>query len=211
MSLHIINFNFRGGVFMVLEDALSPYCEALQKGIESENWPLSLMAAFTLPDICISLEGKKNGDNYAEWFNTYVDQYNIRVSRRQGMENVNTLDDYLEMMKEPLKPQDVETTNIIFFTGVNAYALRCAFLHNGDGEIEEQRIQIKRPEETLGISKVMIDKNEDSIFRQDGNIAFLNPKIYCESILSGVKKWIDKNERNTEVLNSTGNLIFINK
>lgn len=37
---------------MVLRDALSPYFEALLRGIESDNWLLSLMAAFTLPDIC---------------------------------------------------------------------------------------------------------------------------------------------------------------
>lgn len=196
---------------MVLEDALSPYCEALLKGIESENWPLSLMAAFTLPDICISLEGKSGGYDYAQWFNTYVEQYKVRVSRRKGTENVSMLDGYLKMVKEPLKPQDVETTNIIFFTGVNAYALRCAFLHNGHGEVGKQKIQIDNKEQAMGISKVMIDNYSDSIFRQDGKIAFLNPKIYCESILYGVKKWINKNENNTKILNSTGNLIFINK
>lgn len=196
---------------MVLEDALSAYCESLLKGIESENWPLSLMAAFTLPDICNSLEGKSGRKDYAQWFDIYVDQYNIRISRRKGIENASTLDDYLEMVKTPLKPQDVETTNIIFFTGVNAYALRCAFLHNGHGEVGKQKIQIDNKEQAMGISKVIIDNNSDSIFRQDGKTAFLNPKIYCESILSGVKKWIDKNENNTKVLNSTCNLIFINK
>lgn len=91
------------------------------------------MAAFTLPDICISLEGKRGGNNYAQGFDTYVEQYKVKVSRRRRTENVSILDDYLKMTKEPLKAQDVETTNIIFFTGVNAYALRCAFLHNGDG------------------------------------------------------------------------------
>lgn len=43
----------------------------------------------------------------------------------------------------------------------------------------------------------MIDNNSDTVFRQDGKMAFLNPKIYCESILSGVKKWIDINKNNT--------------
>jgi len=195
---------------MVLEDALSAYCEALLKGIKSENWPLSLMAAFTLPDICISLEGKSGRSNYVQWFDTYVDQYKVKVSRRKGIDNVSTLDDYLKMVKNPLKPQDVETTDIIFFTGVNAYALRCAFLHNGDGEVGKQDIHKKKVEQTLGISKVMIDTNSNFIFRKDEKTAYLNPKIFCESILSGVKKWIDKNKNNTDVLNSTANLIFTN-
>src|SRR5690625_2882121 len=146
---------------MVLEDSLSVYCESLLKGMDSENWPLSLMAAFTLPDICISLEGKSGGYNYAQWFETYVEQYKVRVSRRKGAENIKTLDEYLDMMKNPLKPQDVESTNVIFFTGVNAYALRCAFLHNGHGKVGKERIQKNRPEETLGISKVIIDNKKD--------------------------------------------------
>lgn len=41
---------------MELRDRLKPYCDALVKGMEAENWYLSLIAALTLPDICTSLE-----------------------------------------------------------------------------------------------------------------------------------------------------------
>ena len=41
----------------------------------------------------------------------------------------------------------------IRLTGVIAYALRCAFLHNGDGEVGEQCITTKA-KYSLGIKKV---------------------------------------------------------
>ena len=70
-----------GGDYMDLEDRLRPYCDALDKGIEDENWYLALMAALTLPDICTSLEGSKDKDDYIKWFDTYVIGYRMTIYR----------------------------------------------------------------------------------------------------------------------------------
>lgn len=61
-----------------------PYVKALEAGIKEENWILAVMGACTLPDICTSLEGKKNRDYYMEWFNTYVKAYQHTLTRRKG-------------------------------------------------------------------------------------------------------------------------------
>lgn len=198
-----------GGVVMILRNALSPYCESLIRGIEAENWHLALMAACTLPDICTSLEGKKFGDDYVEWFDTYVQQYKQTLHRRKGLKNATTLAEYQELMKQPFGLKDVESFELIVFTGVNAYALRCGFLHNGDGELFTQAIykKPKHKDALLGIEKVKFDTDLKLIFRQDDNIGYLNPKIYCEAILAGVEKWIINEEHNSEVLQRAANLI----
>lgn len=194
---------------MTLRNALSPYCESLIRGIEAKNWHLSLMAACTLPDICTSLEGKRIGDDYVEWFDTYVQHYKQTLHRRKGLENATTLAEYQELMKQPFRPKNVESFELIVFTGVNAYALRCCFLHNGDGELVTQNIykKPKHKEALLGIEKVKFDTDLNLIFRQKDNIGFLNPKIYCEAILAGVEKWISVKEHNSKVLQRAANLI----
>jgi hypothetical protein len=196
---------------MVLKDLLSPYCEALLKGIESENWILSLIAACTLPDICSTLEGKRGRDGYVEWFDTYVEEYKYRLTRRKGIEGINTLEKYQEVVKNRLRPQDVEVFSKVLFSGVNAYALRCTLLHHGNGEVATQSIyqQSKYEDQILGIEIVKFDTNSELIFRQHNKIGYLNPKIYCESILAGVKKWIQNNEQNPEVLRNATALVSI--
>lgn len=194
---------------MILKKALIPYCESLVHGIEAENWYLSLMAACTLPDICTSLEGKKTGEDYVEWFDTYVEGYKQTLHRRKGLENADTLEKYQELMKQPFKPEDVESFEHIFFRGVHAYSLRCAFLHNGNGEVATQPIykKLKHKDSLLGIETVKFDTALNLIFRQEDNIGFLNPKTYGEAILAGVEKWVDVKKHEPAVLERTSNLI----
>ena len=202
---------------MILKKTLEPYCKALERGIEDKNWHLALMAACTLPDICISLEGKREGkyfnnDDYINWFDTYVKEYQYTGHRRKGMEKADTLEKHMELIKEPLRPDNLEPFQIIFFTGVNAYALRCAFLHQADGEIARQKVYEKNSKYTnalKGVEKVKFDTDLDLIFEQRDNIGFLNPKIYCNAILDGVTDWIKVNEKNNDskLLNRATNIL----
>ncbi|WP_338473334.1 hypothetical protein R4Z10_21565 (plasmid) [Niallia sp. XMNu-256] len=196
---------------MELRDRLKPYYDALVKGIEAENWYLSLMAALTLPDICTSLEGKRKPDDYVEWFDNYVKQYKITIYRSEN-DQVTTLPNggTMTKRKKPFTPIEVETPHV-FLTGVIAYALRCAFLHNGDGEVANQRIT-KHPNNQnflLGIKKVkFLAKPTNLAIEQTDSTVLLNPKIYCQAILEGIDKWIIDNEYNQKVLDNTEELII---
>jgi hypothetical protein len=100
----------------------------------------------------------------------------------------------------------------VFFNGVIAYALRCAFLHNGDGEVAKQRI-IKNQEDqnvSLDIKKVKFLANPTNLaieLEQTDSTVLLNPKIFAKPLLEGINKWIIDNEYNNKVLNNTDKLI----
>lgn len=185
---------------MEVRNTLNPYCDALKKGIEAENWYLSLMAALTLPDICVSLEeGKTNRSLYVKWFDKYITQYSPKINQSKSLLKVNTINEYNKWIKSKsfLKDDDTEEIQLNYFSGVNAYALRCAFLHNGDGSIGTQKIykQEEFKNSTLGINKVKFDtSNANRIISTFDDTATLNPKVYCEAVLEGVGVWITSNE-----------------
>jgi len=95
---------------MELRNVLDPYCDALKKGIEAENWYLSLMAACTLPDICVSLEGVQGRNFYIKWFDKHITFYKTKVHQSKTLKNANTVDEYLDWFRSPstLTDEDIE-------------------------------------------------------------------------------------------------------
>lgn len=180
---------------MELEEVFNPYVRSLESGIRAENWILATMGACTLPDICTSLEGKRGNGPYIEWFNTYVKTYQPTVNHRRRIGK--TLEEWLN--RGPYYPDEVEQETIVFFSGVNAYALRCAFLHEGNGELSSQAVQKgegrfeRYKDQILHINKVVF-RNDPTITidkDKENGIAYLNPEIYCRSIIAGVINWIE--------------------
>jgi hypothetical protein len=198
---------------MELSERLKPYCDALEKGMEDENWYLALMAALTLPDICTSLEGSDDKDDYIKWFDKYVKGYRIPIYRSEN-EKVTKLPNggTVTSWKKSDTLIEVDRPDLKAFTGVNAYTLRCAFLHKGDGEIAKQWMSGKEKyrDFMLGIKKVkFLAKNSTNLStEQIGDTIRLNPRIYCQATLDGVKQWIKENESNQEVLDRTEELII---
>jgi len=195
---------------MELRDKLKPYCDALVKGMEAENWYLSLMAAFTLPDICNSLENKRGGDDYAEWFDKYVTEYRLTIYHGADNKVIPLQNGGTSRIRDKSSPIVSVETKQVFLTGVIAYALRCAFLHNGGGEVAKESIVRKNRSSSLGIKKVKFIANSTNLtFYQEGNTVYLNPKVYCYAILQGIDNWIsDDNKDNEVVLNKTKKLII---
>lgn len=179
---------------MNLEEHFMPFIKALESGIKEENWILSVMCACTLPDICTSLEGKRGNANYIKWFNNYVKEYQPTLSRRKGF-IAKTLEEWIN--RPPLKPEDIELHTHVFFSGVNAYALRCAFLHDGNGNLSSQPVQSstdkyeKYKDQILNIENVEFKNDPNLIFNQVGKTAFINPEKYCIAIITGVINWIE--------------------
>lgn len=186
---------------MELRKLLSPYCDSIERGIESENWTLSIMAALTLPDICNSLEGKKGGEVYIRWFNKYVTEYSVTLHSSKALKMANTYEEALAAVSSNSSSDDIEIEKHEYLSGVNVYALRCAILHNGDGEVGTQNVSIKKSEFTLGIKKVKFDsKITNRVISQFGEIVYINPKVFCEAILEGVEEWINQKKENQSIL-----------
>lgn len=190
---------------MEVREALTPYCEALKQGIKDSNWYLSLMAALILPDICVTLEKGKSGRTaYVEWFDKFVTEYNHKIHRSKALSAAKTVSEYEEILASgaTLHKDDLELINLKYFSGVNAYALRCSFLHNGDGNIGEQVItnDDKFKKDALDIKHVKFDTlPTDRIVSIFGDTVRLNPRRYCESILEAVEMWTVKNEMNEQI------------
>ncbi|MDM5282677.1 hypothetical protein [Peribacillus frigoritolerans] len=200
---------------MELRERLKPYCDALVKGMEDENWYLALMAALTLPDICTSLEGSRNKDDYIKWFDKYVKGYRIPIYLRENekvtkLPNGGTVTSY---KRSDTKIEVDDEHKFKFFTGVTAYVLRCTFLHNGGGEIgnEDMSKKEKYRDFMLGIKKVkfFVKNSNLSIERRtDDDTIRLNPRHYCQATLEGVQEWIKENKSNQDVLTRAEELII---
>ncbi|MGA4838294.1 hypothetical protein [Streptomyces sp. G45] len=80
----------------------------LGDALDEQNWHAALVMALTLPDICGKADapGGRSGQRYAAWFDRHVgSRYKHRIGA--GREEV------------------------IFLSGNDCYALRCALLHEG--------------------------------------------------------------------------------
>ncbi len=178
-----------------LEIHMGKFIDSIKSAIYQENWYAALTIAVTLPDICCRLDGTKP-DNYSrepyiKWFDKYVgDKYRYKVS------SLNK-----------------EFTRI---NGNNAYALRCAFLHDGSGDLEGHKAR----DENLNINEILflIPENLEEKWGEikvtfsegvDGNRLILNIEHYCRRIIEGVEKWILEYKGNDNVLNRLSKMIKI--
>lgn len=92
------------------------FFDDLEKAVRAENWHAALVMSLTLPDICAKAvtptEGSKR--RYVAWF----DQH-LRPRYTSGV----------GPWREP----------VVFLSGDDCYALRCALLHEGSADITQQQ------------------------------------------------------------------------
>lgn len=145
----------------IIEDLVN----SIQLSIKTENWVAALTVALTLPDICAKVDsrhGENTGSRYASWFEQYI----VKLPQSTGL---------------GLSQYD-------FFSGKDCYALRCAFLHEGDMDTTGQNAQ----EFVDGFSFVVSESSLWSISNSYGKKANigLNVTFFCRDICSGVKNWL---------------------
>ena len=198
---------------MELRELLNPYIEGIENSISSENWIVTVMAALTLPDIWNSLEEKKGRKPYVIWFNTYVKEYSFDLHTSKSLLTAKTVEDAKQALERPFSFEDLVVKKHEYLNGVTAYALRCAILHNGDGEVGLQDIYDDKryKNKTLGIENVKFySKITDRVLIQCEDTIYLNPKVFCNAILDGVIQWINEKKDNQSVLDNAKRLqIFV--
>ena len=139
------------------------FVESIKKSVEEENWYSALSLTPIMPDICSNLENPNTRTKwrYIEWFNEYV-----KI-------------DYLDMTKKVQK-----------LSGVDCYALRCIYIHQGDDDTDEQSISN------------IFKRFEFEYFKQEGqrmsyskgDTVFLQVNSFCRAICDGVEDWMKKME-----------------
>src|SRR5262245_48997499 len=135
---------------------------SVRSAVREKNWYAALSVALALPDICAKLEDpSQNGSQkrYVAWFDRNLGD---RYQRLVGGE-----------------PHT-------FLTGEDCYALRCAYLHQGDFEIAGQRAR------AVLDSFVFVSTSPGTVvhLNQASTRLQLQVDIFCEEICAAVEAWM---------------------
>jgi len=135
--------------------------QATRKAIADENWYAALTLALSLPDICGRLDHptKKSQDRFEAWFRKYA------------------LDKFQIYFGEEL---------YTFLDASDCYALRCAYLHQGEFGIEDQRARKALSRVTFRVP----NPQDASHLISNGKVLHLKVDMFCESMCAGVEAWI---------------------
>lgn len=153
--------------------------DATRLAMQHKNWYGALALALTMPDICGRISyphlAKNSEERYVLWFDTYL------AEKYQG-----------GFIQEQI------------LAGANMYALRCAFLHQGEFDITDQKARqaLERFHLTTPYTGLM-HNNRSMTIDADGNITNfvlqLSIDIFCEDVCAGVEKWMSDNATDARV------------
>jgi len=160
---------------------------SVQHSLTAENWVAAITVALTLPDICARIDGSYDGGSqarYAAWFEKYV----ATLPTTTGL---------------PVCPYRD------FMSGNDCYALRCAFLHEGDVEIDP--VRHKRAHEYINVFPFRVsDINPWSIGMAcesiQRTILELDPRFFGNDICRAVSAWMDEAKGDADIQTRITNL-----
>jgi hypothetical protein len=134
----------------------------MQSALSQENWYAALMIALTIPDICGRLENPKlkSQERFVKWYDQYLQSYYQSEIGHLGKLH-------------------------IFLSGRDLYALRCAYLHQGEFEIDDQRAQDVLESFVFGVS------SRGNVFHcnQIEQVLHLDVLHFCQEITAAVQEW----------------------
>lgn len=156
--------------------------EAVENSLSSQNWYGALFIALSLPDICGKMEtpDKFSGERYISWFDRYM----------------------LEKYSPKIGAQHIKHT---FLNGSDCYALRCALLHEGVGDISAQKAQsvLERFHFVFPPQGGMIHCN------QSNNVLQLQVDIFCKDVCKGVSAWLNEVSEDNTIQDRLENILKI--
>ncbi len=145
---------------------------AIEQAVANKNWYAALSLALTMPDICGKLEHpkKKSQERFEPWYDKYL----------------------LSAYQSQIGP--MRTLHTFLFAS-DCYALRCAYLHQGEFGIEDQRAQtalarfhFTEPPEGGSMHNNQFD-----------NVLQLQVDEFCKDVCAAVRRWMDDVAANQEV------------
>jgi hypothetical protein len=156
--------------------------KALELSVASKNWYGALFIALSIPDICGYLESPTVGSQtrYEQWFAKYM------------------LPKYSRGPREDIAPQ-------IFLSPSDCYALRCALLHQGSEEITGQSAR-----KALDRFRFIEPPPSGQIHcNRIRDVLQLQVDIFCNDVLSGLRKWLQDIQGNSSIEQCIGNILKI--
>lgn len=164
----------------VVEEKIDSFLRGLEKALNTDNYYAALCIGFTLPDICSKLEkpNLRTGQRYPQWYEEFMQ---------------SKYETYYEL----------KNLHHTFLNGNDFYALRCAFLHQGEVDITNQRAR-----KALTDFKFVASKGS-SHCNQCGTTLQLDVQTFCGDILKGTVAWLIKYRNDSEINFRAENLIEI--
>jgi hypothetical protein len=148
--------------------------EAMNNAVGEENWYAALTLALTLPDICSKLESPEiefSRQRYVKWY------------------DANLQSSYEKKIGYP--PEMV-----CFPSGDDLYALRCAFLHQGEFTTDGQKAQ-----DVLTRFNFIASRNTNYRHRNlfNGTTLQLDVGLFCTDMGNAVNQWLDAQPAGSEI------------
>lgn len=149
---------------------------SVESALQTHNWYAALTLTLTLPDIAGRIDNPNKGSKsrYIEWFDKYV------------AHNYQRVIGVISREEEPNK--------VAFLSGLDCYALRCSYLHEGKSQIIHQRSR-----DVLDDFEFVIPPPRQSIHLiRNNNKLLLQVDEFCIDLLSGLRKWLKDIENDGE-------------
>jgi hypothetical protein len=135
---------------------------ATRAAVKDRNWYAALALALALPDICGRLQTPKSGvgARYRAWWERYA-------------------------MPRYMGPKVGTDDMVPWLSGADAYALRCAFLHEGSDDITGQRAR-----EALARVRFVEPPRGFRVHMNGGATTLqVQVDIFCEDVCVGAEQW----------------------
>ncbi len=148
------------------------FINAAQSALNAGNWYGALAVSLTLPDICGRLENPSalTKERYLAWWLKYCQpKYTYFVGALREKH--------------------------VFLAGDDAYALRCAYLHEGGSDISYQRAR-KALSEFIFVKP---PKSGSVHCNQSDDRLQLQVDIFCNDICAGATTWSIEHKENSEI------------
>ena len=161
---------------------------AVDKALQDKNWYGALFIALAIPDICGRLQYPKlkSGERYVSWFEEYLkEKYTSKVGAQREEH--------------------------VFLSGEDCYALRCALLHEGTGDITGQKAR-------KVLENFLFMTTESHLTYMEGNYVNgervpttlqLNVERFCRDISDAAKKWLEDVAEDKAIIEELKNTIKI--
>jgi hypothetical protein len=132
----------------------------VRHAVASQSWHAALGLALALPDICGRLQApstRSTEARYAAWFKTFIEpSYFHRVA------------------------------GVTMLTASDCYALRCAYLHEGDIDITGQSARHSLDRFAFVAPRAGSIRHRNRM----NNMMQLQVDLFCEEICAGVEAWL---------------------
>jgi hypothetical protein len=156
--------------------------DAVRRSVRDENWYAALTGVLALPDIAGKLDGKETGSQarFVRWFNEYL------------------LPTYTHLMGDD-HPH-------VFLSGRDCYALRCAYLHEGEFDITDQRAREALEQFHFVVARSVTKFHCNQVLT---NLLYLQVDCFCEEVCGAVEAWLRSRQSDPDVAAALAGLPLI--